>query len=219
MNELAILNIGIVIIFLLFLYSGYKEGFLWKCISLLGFFIIGWLSWILSKLISSLFTFYPKQYTPFQGTVIETIFYDKLNQILIFAIIFIILEILILCMKPLANIISRLPVISLFNRLFGMLLGAVQAILLLCLVMFILNLPITNTSKYYVENSILKYCKPITLEMGKMIEHTTIEFMELCEYGEDIKPLNQKQKDKLKNWLLDEDIEKESVDAFIEALR
>ncbi len=219
MNEIEIINIGIGIVFLLFLYSGYKDGFLWKCISILGFFITGWLSWILSKPISLLFALYPIQHTPFQGTILEPFFYDKLNQILVFAILFIILEIVILCIRPLAKLIGKLPIISYFNRWLGVCLSGIQAILFFSVIAFILNMPITNNSRYYAQNSVLKYCEPITIEIWKVIEQPMLDFMNFYEQGEIEKPLNEKQKQDFENWLIEKKLDKENVHAFIEALR
>ena len=67
MYEIMIINVVVVIVMLLFLYSGYKQGFLWKLISILGFFVVGWLAWMASDPVSSILALYPKDQIPLQG--------------------------------------------------------------------------------------------------------------------------------------------------------
>lgn len=219
MYEIMIINVVIVIVMLLFLYSGYKQGFLWKLISILGFFVVGWLAWMASDPVSSILALYPKDQIPLQGTIVEGVFYDSMNRLLLFAILFAVFEVILLLLKPIAKLADMIPVVSTLNRWCGLVLGGVQGILLVSVCALFLTFPFVHEGKRYVQESVLQYCQPVCTAIWKLVEKPLLQVPVFHEQTESIKPLKEDEKQQLKQWLLDIELDKESVDAILGALR
>lgn len=219
MQDIMIVNVIVVIVMLLFLSSGYQQGFLWKLISILGFFVVGWLAWMLSDSLSGIIALYPKEQIPMQGTLFEGILYDSLNRLLVFALLFILFEVLLLLLKPIAKLAEKVPVVSTVNKVCGLLLGGVQGILVLSICALLLSFPFYKDGKRYVQESLLQYSAPLTTAMWGLIKEPVMDLAAFQKQSEDVRPLQDDEKKQLREWLLDKNIDKESVDALLEALR
>ena len=66
---------------------------------------------------ADLIKIFPKKYAPFQETPLADVFYDKINVLVWFVIIFIIGLIVIAIIKPLFKVVLEFPIIKQFNSL------------------------------------------------------------------------------------------------------
>lgn len=216
---MMIVNIIIIVILLISIGSGYKQGFLWKLISLLGFFLVGILSWWLSSILSPMIHLYPSDQIPLAGTFLEGMLYNNLNRIVVFVLLFIVLEIILLVLKPMVKILGSLPVVSTLNKLCGAVLGFVQAILLMTLACLVLRLPFWENGNEIVNTSLLRYSEPIC-EQLITIAKEPISWVEESVNGlEDSKTLTNDERQQLKEWLLSQGIEEEKVTSFLKTLQ
>lgn len=216
---IATVNIGILIVFALYMWSGYRQGFLWKLISIFSFLLIGIIAWWLSTPLSTLLHLYPKNSVPFAGTMIEGMMYHSLNRILLFIILFILLKVVVLIIKPVVKLIGKLPVVSFFNHLCGCLLGGLQAALVLVIVAMVLRLPFVANGNEIVEESLLKYSDGISETLFSYAKEPMSWLALFQDHLDHSKPLDEKQITQVREWLLNQDIEKEQVEAFIATLR
>ena len=71
-NTWLMINLVVVIVFALLLFSGYKQGFLMKLISIVGFVVVGIFSWWISAPISRMLSLYPKSQLPIENDLISS---------------------------------------------------------------------------------------------------------------------------------------------------
>ena len=128
-------------------FGGYRDGFLLKLLSILSFFVCGFLAWWASSYVGSFIHLYPKHALPLQDTPLEAVLYDNLNRLLIFVILFVLLQLAVLVIKPFTKAANHVPVVSGINRLLGAALGALQAVLLMVLAAMVCRLPFWKTGR------------------------------------------------------------------------
>ena len=121
---IMVVNIVILCALCAFVFGGYRDGFLLKLLSILSFFVCGFLAWWASSYVGSFIHLYPKHALPLQDTPLEAVLYDNLNRLLIFVILFVLLQLAVLIVKPFTKAANHVPVVSGINRLLGAALGA-----------------------------------------------------------------------------------------------
>lgn len=219
MDMIMIVN-GIILVYLVAsLYSGYKEGFLMKLLSIASFFVIGILSWWLSSYIGKFLALYPHNANLMGGGVLEEVLYDQLNRIMIFVILFVLLNIAVLILKPIARILGHLPVVSTFNKVGGCILGLVQAVLILILITMVLRLPFWKEGNRIAESSLLRYSDPIAEAAIFYCREPLQELQKITQSMEREDPLNEEEISAIHEWLLKQNIEKGVADEFVSTLR
>lgn len=215
-TSILIINSFVVIILIGCIITGWIKGFLLKLLSIASFFVVGIISWWLSTPLSNMISLYPKEYTPLLGTPLESSIYQVFNRFSVFLVLFVILFMVVLVLRPIIKMFQKIPVISTVNKALGAGLGGVQAILFLCIIAFVLRLPIWPQGSKWVEQSLLKYSDIV---MSKILFQTKDYWKELEEWNErvkDIESLSPKETEKLKEWFSDHNdmIEKEDLDTI-----
>ena len=81
----------------------------------------------------------------------------NLNRLLIFVILFVLLQLAVLVIKPFTKAANHVPVVSGINRLLGAALGALQAVLLMVLAAMVCRLPFWKTGNEIASASLLRY--------------------------------------------------------------
>lgn len=212
-------NIGIITVIAVCMYSGYRKGFLMKLISILSLLVVGMLAWWLSSPLSRLLLLYPRDATPMKDTILFDFFYEHLNRIFLFVIIFVLLMLALIVIKPLIRILSSLPVVSLVNKLAGCVLGALQALVLLFVVVLVLRLPFWEQGSTMVSQSLLRYSEPMMNSVLFFVKEPLSEVQKLGNGLEQKETFTSKEIEDLRTWLSEKDIDKEKADELLESLR
>lgn len=214
MNLSTLVNIAVVGVLLYFVFSGYRQGFLVKLIGIFSFFVIGFLSWYLSGFLANWISIYPHEDTQLLSSLYESM----LNHITLFVILFVILQLVFLFLRPLIHILHHIPVVSFVNRMAGGLLGLVQGVLLLCLLAMVLRLPLWKQGSEVVANSYLRYSDAVT---KKALFYTKEPISELQAFDGMLRQhtaLTKADASKLHAWLLKQNIKKENADKIMNML-
>lgn len=219
LDMFTMINLVIIAIFILFLYSGYKQGFLMKLISIIGFVVVGIFSWWMSEPLSRIIGLYPKNTLPLQGTLVESFLYENLNRFVVFVILFVLLNIALLLIKPLLKVISDIPVVSTLNKVCGLVLGAIQAILLLFVAALVLRLPFIANGSQIVNQTLLRYSEPLMDVVLFYAKEPIQQVQVLMDIVDDTEALNKEEIANVRTWLLSYGIEEDKVDALIASLR
>lgn len=214
-----IMDAVIVLFFILLLYSGYKQGFLLKLVNIIGFVVVGILSWWLSGPLSKIIGLYPQDSIPLHGTILESFLYENLNRFVVFVVLFVLLNIVILLMKPLLKAISSIPVISTVNKVCGMLLGGVQAILLMALAALALRLPFFASGSQIVDQTLLRYSEPLMGVVLFYAEEPIKQINVLMDMVDQTKTLTPQEVADVRAWLISYGVEEDKVEAIIASLR
>ena len=93
---IMLVNMVILCVLCALVFGGYRDGFLLKLLSILSFFVCGFLAWWASSYVGSFIHLYPKHALPLQDTPLEAVLYDNLNRLLIFVILFVLLQLAVL---------------------------------------------------------------------------------------------------------------------------
>lgn len=218
-DKILWLNIAILVILLLSLYSGYRDGFIVKALGCVGFILIGIFSWTLAPMLADKLELFPKEMTPLAGTFIAPYFYETLNKFAIFGCLFIILSLLILLIKPICKGISSIPIIAEVNKLLGVLFGLLQGIILLVIITLVFRTPLFTNGMSVIEHSILKTMNGFTDSVMFFMEDPMAEWQSIQKLLTPSSELNQDDVDKITEWLQSQQIDEQKVREFISSLR
>lgn len=219
MNIITFVNILLVCVFVWFMFRGYQRGFVLKLLSILSFFVLGFLAWQLSGILSQYISIYPKNAIPFAGTLVEELLYGTFNHSLLFIILFVLFQVILLVLRPALHVLDHIPVVSTLNRVAGCALGAIQGLLVLFLVALVLQLPFFEQGKQIVRESYLRYHEPFAKLALFYTKEPITQLQALQGNVDDKTSFTKEEVQKIEEWLLQQSIDKESVDAFIGHLR
>lgn len=215
MDMITIVNIVILAILLFFIWSGYRQGFVLKLISIFSFFVTGFVSWYLSGIIANWISLYPHD----EGSIIDTLLYDNLNHITLFVVLFLLLQVVLMALRPSLRILNHIPVVSLINRIAGCVLGLLQGLLILFLVTMVLRLPLWETGNDIASTSLLRHSDALA-ELALFYTKEPIdELNKISDVVQDKKAFTQEEADRLYAWLLNQNINKENADEIMNMLR
>lgn len=216
---IMVVNIVILCALCAFVFGGYRDGFLLKLLSILSFFVCGFLAWWASSYVGGFIHLYPKHALPLQDTPLEAVLYDNLNRLLIFVILFVLLQLAVLIVKPFTKAANHVPVVSGINRLLGAALGALQAVLLMVLAAMICRLPFWKTGNEIASASLLRYSDTLLEALTFYAKEPLQEVSKLTSALEEKQTLSTAEKENIRSWLLEQNMKKEDVDTLLSALQ
>lgn len=217
-NTWLMINLVVVIVFALLLFSGYKQGFLMKLISIVGFVVVGIFSWWISAPISRMLSLYPKSQLPIENDLISSFIYDNINRLFIFVVLFVILNIVILFLKPLIKAISDIPVVSTINKVAGLCLGVIQAVVLMFVATLVLRLPFISQGNTYVEGSLLKYSEPMMNTLMFYAKEPLQQISAVFDLINEKETLTKQEVENIHDWLVSQNLKEEQVNAIMASL-
>lgn len=217
-NTWLMIDLVVVIVFALLLFSGYKQGFLMKLISIVGFMVVGIFSWWISAPISRMLSLYPKSQLPIENDLISSFIYDNINRLFIFVVLFVILNIVILFLKPLIKAISDIPVVSTINKVAGLCLGAIQAVVLMFVATLVLRLPFISQGNTYVEGSFLKYSEPMMNTLMFYAKEPLQQISAVFDLINEKETLTKQEVENIHDWLVSQNLKEEQVNAIMASL-
>lgn len=217
-NTWLMIDLVVVIVFALLLFSGYKQGFLMKLISIVGFVVVGIFSWWISAPISRMLSLYPMSQLPIENDLISSFIYDNINRLFIFVVLFVILNIVILFLKPLIKAISDIPVVSTINKVAGLCLGAIQAVVLMFVATLVLRLPFISQGNTYVEGSLLKYSEPMMNTLMFYAKEPLQQISAVFDLINEKETLTKQEVENIHDWLVSQNLKEEQVNAIMASL-
>lgn len=218
MEYIPFLNITVILLFILFIVSGYRNGFLLKVLGCLSLIVVALIAWFIAPLLGSFLHVYPKSLTPLAGTIAEGIFYDLMNRMMLFAIIFLILAVATLFLKPIFKTISAIPLVSEVNKLLGVIFGFLQALILVSVISLIFQTPLFANGSKINDDSYLSMVSNVT---NKVLFFASDRFDELKSIQKIVTPnseLDELDINRIHDWLKDQGVEEGKIQEFILSL-
>ena len=172
-----------------------------------------------SSYVGSFIHLYPKHALPLQDTPLEAVLYDNLNRLLIFVILFVLLQLAVLVIKPFTKAANHVPVVSGINRLLGAALGALQAVLLMGLAAMVCRLPFWKTGNEIASASLLRYSDGMMDALTFYAREPLQELSRLTSALDEKQTLSTAEKENIRSWLLEQNMKKEDVDTLLSALQ
>jgi len=202
---------------LLFLYIGYKQGFLLQLYQLLSMFVSLFLAWLLSAPFANLFTLYQVDLGDLSGSPVETALNRQINTVIWFIIIFIVVSILIALFRPIVKAIGKLPVISKINGFFGLIFGFIRYWIWMLIVLLILSFPLISNGNDVVEQTWLRYIKEANAVVLQMMQEPFEENDALQQWFSN-EELTEEQAFSLRRWLEKQGLSEEDITEFLEGV-
>lgn len=214
-----LLNIALLLLFVLFVLSGWKQGFLLKVLSCIGMIVVGFVSWFLSSPLGKLFHIVPADMTPMEDTIFGPVFYETINRMAVFVVLFFLLSIVILCLKPIMKAIGSLPVVRSLNAVLGAVFGGLEALIVMMIITFMFTTPLFANGKRVIQDSYLKPFNEVTNKVLFFASDTLSELQVIQKIVTPSTALSQEDITILREWLLDHDLPENQVEDFLRELQ
>lgn len=213
-----VLNIAVVFMIAIFAYSGYRQGFLLKALGCFGFLVCGALAWFLSSPLAKVIPLYPNDMTPMADTIAGPVFYELLNRSLLFVVLFVLLSIIILFLKPILKVAGKLPVIQEVNVLLGTAIGALQGLAAVMVLSFVFTTPLFANGISVVNESFLKPINAISEGLLFFANDTIAELKSVQKIVTPSTVLDDKDLTNIKKWLMRNQLDEGKVNQLLQQL-
>jgi uncharacterized membrane protein required for colicin V production len=214
-NLIPVINIALIVIVIFVLINGYRKGFLWECVRILGIIASIFIAWILSPGIAAMINLYPRKWVPFSGTEMGTLIYAKLNSILWFIVILVICLILLIIIRPLFKAITEIPVMKQVNGTLGALFALLPMFFYMLIVIYLLNTPLVTNGKDIINGSYLRYVQMSGEKLIAGISSSFGENVAVQKMLSDPLSLTNEDLDSIISWLQRSQLSSEQIRDFL----
>ncbi len=189
----TILDILFIIFFLIMAIFGYMKGFITRLYDFIGTVIVLFLSYWLSKPLSSIFHLY--QYN--QTDIVVSMVGSVINQIFVFFILLIILfvikKILGFVIKPVLKTVSdKFALTSMADHILGLVLSIIEAIIILYIVVMFLVTPIYSPGKEMIQQSLIaKHILNIIPSVSEKVQNININYESFFDSDQSVESLTK----------------------------
>lgn len=217
-NYTLYINIALVIFFIAALVIGYVKGFLLQLIQALTVIVAVGLGWLFAPVLANAVHLWPANLTPFSETVLKDFFYEKINIVASFLIIFFIVLSLMLLLRPLVKAVGKIPVIKQVNKVLGMVFSALIYGIYILIIIFVLNTPLFLNGSVIVEQSWLNPIKNVMSDTFKFIEKPLLENEKLQNLIANPENMTSDDYSFLTEWLKAQNIDESVIIEFFQQI-
>lgn len=145
------LNLALIILYLAFVVIGYKNGLILQIVDLVYNILALFIGYFLAPILASHFPIVKldEVYMALKLNVL-------MDTLIYMIIVFILLKLLYLIIKPLFDFVSKIPLIGFVNDIGGALMGIVNATIVVLLFCMLLNTPLFKNGNEVKEKTYLK---------------------------------------------------------------
>lgn len=145
------LNLALIILYLAFIVIGYKNGLILQIVDLVYNILALFIGYFLAPILASRFPIVKldEVYMALKLNVL-------MDTLIYMIIVFILLKLLYLIIKPLFGFVSKIPLIGFVNDIGGALMGIVNATIVVLLFCMLLNTPLFKNGNEIKEKTYLK---------------------------------------------------------------
>lgn len=193
------INMFLLVWFLVELYRGYKRGFLLQLVDFSGTVVALFGAWLFSEPLARVIKIMPVKGNGYAS--IEQMVNLQINRLIWVLIIFVILKLALLLVRPLASFISKLPLIKQVNSSVGGVTSVIVFGFKLVILIFFLSFPIVKNGSEIVEGSALQYVSKYSVsifESAQEVIDKNTAIQNLIAH----KALTPEQSDAMVEWLI-----------------
>ena len=150
-------NVILLLSFLILAINGYRNGLFLQLFGLVNVFIKILLAMFGAPLFALVFTVYRIDLGALNDSVLHTALSKQLNTVIWFVILYAVLTVAILILKPFIKGISKAPVIKTANRVAGLLFGVLKGAVLVVLAVILLSTPLFSNGRDVIDTSLLRH--------------------------------------------------------------
>lgn len=211
------IDLALIIIAIFALIDGYMHGFMLMLLNVLSLVAALFLAWTLSPAIASVLPLYPRSASDYAGSIGDLI-YTKLNGGLWFIIIFIVVMLLSILLRPFIKLVGKVPVIKITNKILGAVFGLLLTAFWLLVLTFVLSTPLFTNGRDAIEAS---WLEPFSETGNQVLGNVSSQLSDnvLVQRILSGQPLTQNELDDISEWLVKNNIDQQSIDEFINQIR
>lgn len=213
-NSTLILNLILVSILAFYLIRGYTKGFVTQFFGFFSLIVSIVFAWFLYLPFGKLFPVTPKAFVPFQDTILDVFFYEKVNALVWFVILFVIGVIVMRILKGVFNVVSKVPGISLANRVLGMVFGFINFVIISYIAIYLLSLPIFSNGNDLINRSLLNTIVKVSDTVSPMIVDK-LEVNQILEIFESTEQASVEDVEKMQEYLKKNNISLDEMNEFL----
>ena len=214
-NVIPLINIGLAVWLLVSLITGYKKGIIWEILSILGILVVIFIAWILAPGMADIIKVFPESAAPFQGTSVGEIVYNRLNYIVWFIIITVVLLIIMSLLKPLFNAITELPVLKQVNGILGACFSGIKTLVFFIVIVYVLNSAVISNGKDIIEKTRLKYVQMASQKTMSVISRSFSENVAIQKMLSDPLSLTEEDLQSIVKWLNNSKLSADQISDFL----
>ncbi len=159
------IDIGLIIVYIVFLYLGAKKGFFLQIVSTAGTALSALISWRYCSVADDFFRLWPKDLTPVNGTFLADAFAGFMNEAVWFLLLFAVLRIIFLLIERLVSGLQDLPLVREISTLLGAALGAAAATVWVLVICYALNMPVFENGRQIVNETYLGFIRTTSAQV------------------------------------------------------
>ena len=210
------INIALIAWAVIAAIMGYKKGFLWEILKTLGYLAAAILSWIVSPGLAEVINIFPKKWAPFAGTSVGDLIYTRINYVVWFIIVFLVIVILLALLKPLFGAVTELPVLKNLNGVLGAIFALLSSFVLMLVVVYVLNTALIKNGKDIIEASFLKYIQIAGTSVLSLLKNSFSENVAIQKLLSDPLSLTDEDMGTIIDWFKNAKLTKEQIIDFLQ---
>ena len=210
-----LVNIFLILVLALFILSGYKRGFLLQLLDLLGLIISLFLAWVFAPAFGRMFVLLPRDFSPFQGTVLANLFYEQTNSIAWFVVLFLVFFTLIFFIKLIAKAIGAIPVFKQINGILGVAFAFVRLLIFSFIIVFVLSTPLFRNGSEIIERSWLSPIRNYGFQAISIIERPLSEVIFVQHFVNNVGQATPDDVSNIISWLEYNGVDRATIDIFL----
>ena len=211
-------NFAIVTILIVFALLGVKKGFIKEFLGLLSFLVALVVAILYSPVIARFFPLYKLNVSIIANSEIIKIVNYRLNAIIWFFIIFILISIVLLIVKMLINTLGELPVLNLLNRFLGGCFGLVRGFLIIILGSIILSNAFFINGSEFKKKTLFRQFDVIGTSMVSYFAHTLEENEAVQDFIRDPSSITEGQRQLVEKWLTRNGYTKDEINSVFNSI-
>lgn len=158
-QQIDTLGIVCIVIGILFVFKGYKNGAIFSIFSLIASLGSIFIAYYIALILNDTIQIAPTNYGGFTVFILNTSLYDRMNTFCLWIICFIVIRICFALLLPLLKVVNHVPLIGRLNKVLGLLFGALQALIVYILCIYVLSSPFVLNGEDALVSTNLIYIK------------------------------------------------------------
>ena len=194
-------NIGVIVLAVILILWGAKQGFLLMIVSLLGTVASFFGAWFLGGILADYIRLWPRSWAIMQDTAIAAAAWQWMNEICWFLTLFVVFRIVFAFITMICRGLQDVPIIKEVSALLGGVLGAAETMIFVLVLTVALNSPLFNNGQAAVDNTIISKINYYTGMIYERFLEPIYDADTFNQAYEDAAAMTKEQRQNLRDWL------------------
>ena len=187
------------------LWRSYHKGLLLLVLESISLFVAFFLAWLLASPLAQALPLYAADEALLALPIIGPFVSVQINGLLWFIIVFIIVSIVLLLLRPIFAGLGKVPVLKGVNHILGLVFGVLQVALYSFLIYILLLTPLFKNGQAVLANSQLRHIGPLTTSLTNSMNLEEVSLLKIFNP----ESITTEDEMNIKLWLIEREVEPE----------